>query len=77
MSDRESLLDRLTGGATSASEDPRAVQFVRGLALGAFVGAAIAGTALVQRRRAAAERTADNDAPENAQLGPGRPPDAT
>ena len=62
MSDRDSLLDRLTGGATGPSEDPRAAQFVRGLAIGAFVGAAIAGTALVQRRRAAAERLADEGA---------------
>ena len=62
MSDGDSLLDRLTGGATGPSEDPRAAQFVRGLAIGAFVGAAIAGTALVQRRRAAAERLSDEGA---------------
>jgi len=77
VSDRESLLDRLTGGATGPSEDPRAAQFVRGLALGAFVGAAIAGTALVQRRRAAADRPTEVEPPESAQLGGGRPPDAT
>ena len=62
MSDRDSLLDRLTGGATGPSEDPRAAQFVRGLAIGALVGAAIAGSALLQRRRAAAEQPSDHDA---------------
>jgi hypothetical protein len=56
MSERDSLLDRLIGGAIHESEDPRAAQFVRGLALGALVGAAIAGSTLWGRRRAAAER---------------------
>ena len=53
MSDRDpaSLLDRLTGGATAAGEDPRVAQFVRGVALGALVGAAIAGSTLWGRRR--------------------------
>ena len=69
MSERDSLLDRLTGGATGASEDPRAAQFVRGLAIGALVGAAIAGTALVQRRRA----TADRPAVEVGEVLPTRP----
>ena len=51
MSDRDSLVDRLIGPA-GAGEDPRAAQFVRGLALGALVGAAIAGSTIWQRRRA-------------------------
>jgi hypothetical protein len=51
VSNRDSLLDRLTGGATQAGDDPRAAQFVRGLALGALVGAAIAGSTLWGRRR--------------------------
>ena len=51
MTDRESLLDRLTGGATAPGEDPRAAQFVRDLAIGALVGAAIAGSTLWQRRQ--------------------------
>lgn len=54
MSDRGagiSLLDRLTGGATAPGEDPRVAQFVRGLALGALVGAAIAGSTIWQRRQ--------------------------
>ena len=51
MSDRESITDRLIG-AVGDGEDPRAAQFVRGLALGALVGAAIAGSAIWQRRQA-------------------------
>jgi hypothetical protein len=51
MSDRASLLDRLTGGPPAPGDDPRAAQFVRGLAIGALVGAAIAGSTLWQRRR--------------------------
>jgi hypothetical protein len=51
VSDRESLVDRLIGAA-GEGEDPRAAQFVRGLALGALVGAAIAGSTIWQRRRA-------------------------
>jgi hypothetical protein len=51
MSTRESLLDRLTGGETGPDEDPRVAQFVRGLAIGALVGAAIAGSMFLQRRR--------------------------
>ena len=57
MSDRGSLLDRLTGGEAGPDEDPRTAQFVRGLAIGALVGAAIAGSTLLQRRRSA-ERAA-------------------
>jgi hypothetical protein len=51
VSDRDSIVDRLIGPAV-AGEDPRAAQFVRGLALGALVGAAIAGSTIWQRRRA-------------------------
>jgi hypothetical protein len=64
VSDRESLVDRLTGGIGGQDDDPRAAQFVRGLALGALVGAAIAGSTLWQRRRAAAA---------HAPAEPGRP----
>ncbi|HEX5015451.1 MAG TPA: hypothetical protein VFV72_14995 [Candidatus Limnocylindrales bacterium] len=60
MSDRESLLDRLIG-PTGPGEDPRAAQFVRGLALGALVGAAVAGSTIWQRRRASG-RSAGTDA---------------
>ena len=51
--DRTPLLDRLTGGATAVGEDPRVAQFVRGVALGALVGAAVAGSTLWGRRRGA------------------------
>ena len=53
MSERGSLLERLTGGQAGPDEDPRTAQFVRGLAIGALVGAAIAGSTLLQRRRSA------------------------
>ena len=44
-------LDRLTRVADEAiGDDPRAATFVRGLALGALVGAAIAGSTIWQRR---------------------------
>jgi hypothetical protein len=65
VSDRASLLDRLTGGETGPDEDPRVAQFVRGLAIGALVGAAIAGSTLLQRRRSA-ERSAANQPPSPA-----------
>jgi hypothetical protein len=44
-------LDRLTRVADQAiGDDPRPATFVRGLALGALVGAAIAGSTIWQRR---------------------------
>jgi hypothetical protein len=45
-------LDRLVRAVEGASgDDVRATTFVRGLALGALVGAAIAGSTIWQRRR--------------------------
>jgi hypothetical protein len=45
-------LDRLLRVVEGASDDDvRATTFVRGLALGALVGAAIAGSTIWQRRR--------------------------
>jgi hypothetical protein len=72
VSDRGSLLERLTGGETGPDEDPRVAQFVRGLAIGALVGAAIAGSTLLQRRRAA-ERAATASSSLST---PGEPDDA-
>jgi hypothetical protein len=47
----ETLLRAVTGGAGSdTADDERAMPFVRGLALGALVGAAIAGSTIWQRR---------------------------
>ena len=71
MSDRGSLLDRLTGGEAGPDEDPRVAQFVRGLAIGALVGAAVAGSTLLQRRRAQRD-SRRIDQPHDA----GTPPDA-
>jgi len=56
MSDHDRLpapldaLVRAVGRATPDGEDQRASTFARGLALGAFVGAAIAGSTIWQRR---------------------------
>jgi hypothetical protein len=62
VTDRDALtlLDRLTGGATAAGDDPRVAQFVRGVALGALVGAAIAGSTLWGRRRARRELASEH-----------------
>jgi len=68
VSDRESLIDRLVGGAVGEGEDPRAAQFVRGLALGALVGAAIAGSTIWQRRRTSG-RSSGGDQPADPQQG--------
>jgi hypothetical protein len=46
-------LERLARVAEDAAgDDPRAATFVRGLVLGALVGAAIAGSTIWQRRQA-------------------------
>lgn len=77
MSDRDSLLDRLTGGASAPGDDPRVAQFVRGLALGALVGAAIAGSTIWQRRhgrRAELPPPADPDRPEIGRIEAGPRP---
>ena len=57
MSDRSDLPAPIDGlvravGGNPAEDDERASTFARGLALGALVGAAIAGSAIWQRRQA-------------------------
>ena len=58
MSDRSTLpapidaLVRAVGDGASPETDERASTFARGLAIGALVGAAIAGSAIWQRRHA-------------------------
>ena len=54
-------LDRLLGAVEQTDgEDVRATTFVRGLALGALVGAAVAGSTIWQRRHGRpAKRSAD------------------
>jgi hypothetical protein len=47
----EALVRAIAGGARD-DDDQRATTFARGLALGALVGAAIAGSTLWQRRHA-------------------------
>ena len=52
MSRGSDPLDRLVRVVEQATDDDvRATNFVRGLALGALVGAAIAGSTIWQRRR--------------------------
>jgi hypothetical protein len=83
VSDNESIVDRLVG-AVGDGEDPRAAQFVRGLALGALVGAAIAGSTIWQRRRSSGRTTlqigataADTGSANAAASGASAPPSAT
>jgi hypothetical protein len=48
----EGLIRTIVGGAGEHERDERASTFARGLALGALVGAAIAGSTVWQRRQA-------------------------
>ena len=50
----EAIVRAIAGGSSDA-DDHRATTVARGLALGALVGAAIAGSTLWQRRHAARE----------------------
>jgi hypothetical protein len=57
-------LERLARAAEDAvGDDPRPATFVRGLALGALVGAAIAGSTIWQRRHARSSVDARRAAP--------------
>ena len=60
MSERlPDAIRRLVPDVSDASDGPTVASFLRGLAVGALVGAAIAGSALLQRRRASHERDAE------------------
>jgi hypothetical protein len=48
----DALIRSLVGGSGDEDRDQRASTFARGLALGALVGAAIAGSTIWQRRQA-------------------------
>lgn len=48
----EALVRAVTGASGDGDDDERAMTFARGLALGALVGAAIAGSTIWQRRLA-------------------------
>ena len=69
----ESLIRAVTRGSTDEDRDQRASTFARGLAMGALVGAAIAGSTIWQRRQAATVTT------EPLRLGGGssRPPEGS
>ena len=62
----DALIRSLVGGSDE-DRDQRASTFARGLALGALVGAAIAGSTIWQRRQAARE---DAREPANSADGP-------
>jgi len=47
----ETLIRTIAGGASAEERDQRASTFARGLAIGALVGAAIAGSTIWQRRQ--------------------------
>ena len=57
----EAIVRAIAGGSSDA-DDHRATTFARGLALGALVGAAIAGSTLWQRRHAARQTPEAADA---------------
>ena len=57
----EALIRAVAGGAGEDDREQRASTFARGLALGALVGAAIAGSTIWQRRLA--RRAAEDDEP--------------
>jgi hypothetical protein len=58
----DALIRRVVGGAGEEDRDVRASTFARGLALGALVGAAIAGSTIWQRRQARVSATAADEA---------------
>jgi hypothetical protein len=62
----EALVRAIAGGAHD-DDDQRATTFARGLALGALVGAAIAGSTIWQRRHARHERTPSRETVQGEQ----------
>lgn len=74
MSPIDNPLTRLIGAAEEAGDDDvRATTFVRGLALGALVGAAIAGSTIWQRRHARLARPGVPAGLRQASAEPGMP----
>ncbi|HET9615298.1 MAG TPA: hypothetical protein VFP22_10835 [Candidatus Limnocylindrales bacterium] len=65
----DALIRSVVGGAGEAERDERASTFARGLALGALVGAAIAGSTIWQRRQARLHPPAGDDATAEAAAG--------
>ena len=76
MSERRGLVDRILDLPGDGDGDPRATTFVRGLFLGALVGAAIAGSTIWQRRQAnRSEPTAEVAAASHADAAAETPAD--
>ena len=63
----EAFVRAVAGGSGDEDREQRASTFARGLALGALVGAAIAGSTIWQRRQA---RLAAHDEPPSAEVEP-------
>jgi hypothetical protein len=73
VSDRDELpnqLDVVMRAVGRPGNDERASTFARGLALGALVGAAIAGSTIWQRRHIKGPRAVDDPAASSAELSP-------
>jgi hypothetical protein len=68
----DALIRSLVGGGGDEDRDQRASTFARGLALGALVGAAIAGSTIWQRRQS---HRADSPASAKPVAPVDRPPD--
>jgi hypothetical protein len=71
----ETLIRAVAGGSSDEERDRRASTFARGLAMGALVGAAIAGSTIWGRRQAAAERRQLPPPPDAVVPGETDPPD--
>ena len=61
----ESLIRAVTRGSNDADREKRASTFARGLAMGALVGAAIAGSTIWQRRQARPASIEEPSGPES------------
>ena len=71
----DALIRTVAGGSSDEERDRRASTFARGLAMGALVGAAIAGSTIWQRRQAAADRPQLPPPPDPAAPAETDPPD--
>ncbi len=70
-------LVRAVAGGVHDEDDQRATTFARGLALGALVGAAIAGSTIWQRRHSSAHRPRGRTSRPEPEAAPAaNPPDA-
>ena len=67
---RDPVQRLLQAAETAMNDDPKAITFVQGLALGALVGAAVAGSTIWQRRHArlSSLRPAQDSASESSAI---------